>query len=84
MSSASDILDEAKGYDGERADMLWELYRLILFDQWEKCDEEGRRHWIRRMLYAKYGAFDEKEVFEAYNKLEKTDIYKYVEDEGMI
>jgi len=88
MSSASDILDKARedaqSYDEDRADMLWEIYRMILFDQWEKADKQERKKWIRRMMYAKYGAFDEKEVFEAYNALTETDIYKYLESEGLL
>jgi len=75
---------EMMSYDEERSNQLWEVYRLLLFDKWRDCGEEERRQWITRMMYAKYGAFNEREVFEAHSRLEDTDIYKYMEDEGLL
>jgi len=88
MSTASDILDtareDAQSYNRERAEMLFEMYKILLADQWYELDEQERRNFIRRMFFAVYGAYDEPEVFNILSKVEETDIYKWAKDEGLV
>lgn len=88
MSTASNILEQARedaeSYNRERAEQLFEMYKILLADQWHELDEQERRNFIKRMFFAVYGAYDEPEVFNILSKVEETDIYKYAKAEDML
>lgn len=60
------------------------LYKIVLFDEWYELDEQARRDYIRRMMFAKYGAYKDSDLFAVMNKVEETDIYKWAQNEGML
>jgi hypothetical protein len=59
------------------------MYKIILADEWQHLSEKERRDYIRRMMYAKYGAYDSEDMFNVFLKMKTTDIYKWAEDEGV-
>lgn len=88
MSTASDILDtvreDAGSYNREHAEMMFQMYKILLADGWHEMDESDRRNHIRRMFFAVYGAYNDAETMQVLNQVKQTEIYKFAEDEGLV
>lgn len=70
--------------ENEQAVQLFEMYKIILADEWDEMSEKERRNHIRRMMFAVYGAYDEREALNLISEVRDTDIYKWAERQGII
>lgn len=66
-----------------RDELLFEMYKIILADEWHQLSKDERRDYIKRMFYSVYGAYDVRQWVPMMNKVVETDIYKWAEDEGV-
>lgn len=58
------------------------LYQALLFDEWYSLSEKERKQYIRRMIYAHYGAYKDHNLLALVEMVKDTDVYHYVKDEN--
>lgn len=56
-------------------DIVVASYKMILYDKWHDLDERQRRRYVRRMVFAKHGAYNESDLLTITSQVKDTEIF---------